>query len=110
MKSVKEIKSAAQNMRKDILRLAFNAGKQGAHIGPSLSVVELVAVLYGRILKYRIGDPTWFERDRFLLSKGHAGFGFFAILADLGFFPKMNIKPVSCVSSFGSSTTYSTQT
>tara|TARA_B100000686_G_scaffold348912_1_gene441111 strand:- start:3860 stop:4678 length:819 start_codon:yes stop_codon:yes gene_type:complete len=80
MKSVKELKSAVQNMRKDILRLAFNAGKQGAHIGPSLSVVELLAVLYGRILKYRVGDPTWFERDRFLLSKGHSALAFYTAL------------------------------
>jgi len=84
MKSVKELKLASQNMRKDILRLASKAGRQGAHIGPSLSIVEIVAVLYGRILKYRIGDPTWIERDRFLLSKGHSALAFYTALATNG--------------------------
>lgn len=57
-----------------------------SHIGAVLSMADLIAVLYGQILKVDPRNPKWPERDRFILSKGHAGAGAYATLAECGFF------------------------
>ncbi len=59
-----------------------------AHLGSSLSAAELLAVLYRGILNVRPNEPDWPERDRFILSKGHACAAYYAVLAECGFFPK----------------------
>lgn len=64
-------KKFALNMRKDCLYMALKAGKTGAHLGGTLSMIEIMAVLYGEIMKYDVKNPLWNERDRFILSKGH---------------------------------------
>ena len=74
----------AKEMRKNVIKLAFNAGLNGAHIGPSLSLIELVAVLYGGILNYDSKNPHWEKRDRFILSKGHGALGWYAALESAG--------------------------
>lgn len=56
------------------------------HLGGSLSIVELMSVLYGRQLRYDSKDPRWSGRDRVVLSKGHAGPAWYAALAESGFF------------------------
>ncbi|MBL8086759.1 MAG: transketolase [Chthonomonas sp.] len=58
-----------------------------SHIGAVLSMTDLVAVLYGHELRVDPANPTWADRDRFILSKGHAGAGVYAALAERGFFP-----------------------
>jgi len=58
-----------------------------SHVGSVLSMADIVAVLYGAILKIDPANPTDRERDRFILSKGHAGAGIYAALAESGFFP-----------------------
>ena len=58
-----------------------------SHVGSVLSMADLVAVLYGSVLRVDPGDPGWADRDRFILSKGHAGAGVYAALAEVGFFP-----------------------
>lgn len=63
-----------------------NAGKS-SHIGSVLSIADILAVLYGSILNVDPGDPRFRGRDRFILSKGHAGAGVYATLALRGFFP-----------------------
>ena len=63
-----------------------NSGKS-SHIGSILSMADIMAVLYGSILKIKIDQPDWPERDRFILSKGHAGAGVYASLAEIGFIP-----------------------
>ena len=60
---------------------------QSAHVGSNLSMADLLAILYGEILKVDPKNPKWPERDRFILSKGHAAAGLYATLAELGFFP-----------------------
>jgi transketolase len=50
-------------------------------------MADIIAVLYGSILRVRPTEPDWPERDRFILSKGHAGAGVYAVLAETGFFP-----------------------
>lgn len=58
-----------------------------AHIGAVLSIADIIAVLYGAVLRVDPRKPRWAERDRFILSKGHAGAGVYAALAECGFFP-----------------------
>lgn len=57
------------------------------HVGGPLSAAEVLAALYGRILRIRPGEPDWPERDRFILSKGHSSLGQYAALALAGYFP-----------------------
>ncbi|MBN2211249.1 MAG: transketolase, partial [Sedimentisphaerales bacterium] len=61
---------------------------KGGHIGAALSIVEILAVLYDQVLNIHPSDPRDPGRDRFILSKGHAGIALYAILAEKGFFPK----------------------
>lgn len=58
-----------------------------SHVGSALSMADIMAVLYGRILNLAPDDPRWRGRDRFILSKGHAGACVYAALAERGFFP-----------------------
>src|SRR3954453_13729136 len=56
-----------------------------AHVGSGLSIADIVAVLYGDVLRIDAANPQWPERDRFILSKGHAGACVYAALAERGF-------------------------
>lgn len=64
----------------------------GSHVGAIMSVADIVAVLYADIMKYRKDEPKWDGRDRFILSKGHAGASIYAALAESGFFPVPELK------------------
>ena len=64
----------------------------GSHIGSIMSVADIVAVLYTNILKYKSEEPKWKGRDRFILSKGHAGAAIYSALAECGFFPVEELK------------------
>ena len=64
----------------------------GSHIGSILSVADIMAVLYADILKYDTSNPKWDKRDRFILSKGHAGASVYASLAEVGFFDVEELK------------------
>jgi len=64
----------------------------GGHIGAILSVADIVAVLYADVMKYRASEPEWKGRDRFILSKGHAGAAIYVALAEEGFFPVEELK------------------
>lgn len=64
----------------------------GSHIGSIMSVADIIAVLYTDILKYKASEPKWRERDRFILSKGHAGAAIYAALAEEGFFSVEELK------------------
>jgi transketolase len=75
----------AQQIRKHALRMT-SLGKS-SHIGSVFSIADILAVLYGEILQVDPQNPTWSARDRFILSKGHAGAGVYAVLAERGFFP-----------------------
>ncbi len=75
----------AKKIRKHVLRMTHHA--KSAHVGTSLSMADLLAVLYGGALRVDPARPTWVDRDRFILSKGHGCAGLYAILAETGFFP-----------------------
>ena len=64
----------------------------GSHIGAVLSAADILAVLYTDVLKYDPERPGWEERDRMILSKGHAGASIYAALAESGFFPVEELK------------------
>jgi transketolase len=74
----------ARRIRKHALIMTSRGGT--AHIGSVFSMADLVAVLYGHVLRVNPGNPAWPDRDRFILSKGHAGAGVYAALAEKGFF------------------------
>lgn len=66
----------------------FTIGNLGVgHIGGALSVVDVLALLYGKVMKIDPANPLWEERDMLVLSKGHAGPALYATLALKGFFP-----------------------
>ena len=81
-----ELKKKAIEVRKDILKMLTLAGS--GHSGGSLSIVEILLALYYYKLKNDPNRPGWRERDRFLLSKGHACPALYAVLAHKGYFPK----------------------
>lgn len=64
----------------------------GSHIGAVMSVADIIAVLYSDVMKYDCHNPKYDERDRFILSKGHAGAAIYAALAEMGFFPVSELK------------------
>ena len=64
----------------------------GSHLGAILSVADIVATLYGNVLNYDPKNPKWEGRDRFILSKGHAGASIYAALAECGFFDIEELK------------------
>jgi len=66
-------------------------GRRG-HIGPAMSLIEILRVLYGPFLRYRPDQPHWPDRDRFILSKGHGCLALYAILADKGFFEMKKLR------------------
>lgn len=76
--------SAAHSMRNNILQLAHQAGNYGSHVGPALSIVEIMSVLYLAVMKYNAADPRYEDRDRFILSKGHGALGYYVALHEAG--------------------------
>lgn len=76
----------ATKTREHCLRMTHR-GKSG-HVGSMLSMAEILSVLYTRVLRVDPQTPDWPERDRFILSKGHGGGAVYAVLGELGFFPK----------------------
>jgi transketolase len=70
---------------------ALEGGERG-HVGSSMSLIEIVRVLYDDILKQCPAEPHWPERDRCILSKGHGCLALYALLADHGYFPKDTLK------------------
>lgn len=81
-----ELKLLATKIRRDILVMLEKVGS--GHLGGSMSIVELMSVLYGRRLAYDPKNPRWEDRDRVVLSKGHAGPAWYAALAESGFFDR----------------------
>lgn len=65
---------------------------KSSHVGSVLSMTDIIAVLYGRVMNVDPANPRWPGRDRFILSKGHAGAGIYAALAERGFFPLAKLR------------------
>lgn len=82
-----ELQAMTKRMRRRILDLTMPCDFH-SHYGPSLSMVEIMAVLYKHVLHYNVCNPTWEERDRFFLSKGHCVLGLYTTLEECGFIAK----------------------
>ena len=78
---LEKIKKFAKNMRKDILDMSLAAGAKSSHFGGALSIVEIVATIFSNIIRLDSTDPLWEDRDRFILSKGHACLAYYSALS-----------------------------
>ncbi|MEC7484722.1 MAG: transketolase [Candidatus Thermoplasmatota archaeon] len=81
--SIPELEELARRCRIEIVKMVHRA--QAGHPGGSLSEIDLMVALYSTSLRVRPDDPDWEDRDRFILSKGHASPGMYALLAEKGF-------------------------
>jgi transketolase len=87
--SVSELKRMAVQMRKDILYMIHAA--QAGHPGGSLSATDIVTALYFRLMRIDPANPQWEDRDRFILSKGHACPVWYAALANRGYYDRAHL-------------------
>ena len=93
MTDLQELINKAEEVRKWIYIIAHHAG--GGHMGAAFSMADIITTLYfGDVLKYDPKNPEWEERDRFVLSKGHACYALYAVLAKAGYFEKSELRNV----------------
>ena len=88
--NIEDLKQKAKEIRKDIIEEVYNA--KSGHPGGSLSIADIMAVLYFNELKIDEKNPRWEDRDRVVLSKGHCSPALYAALAERGFFSKETLK------------------
>lgn len=86
VQELNELKVLSASIRVDILKMLQKRGY--GHMGGSLSIVEVLSVLYGKHMRYDASNPLKEDRDMLVLSKGHAGPGLYSALANVGFFDK----------------------
>lgn len=92
------LKVKIKAIRKSILDMTAYA-EPGLHIGASLSCVDIIATLYFLKMRHSPFRPDWVDRDRFVLSKGHAAPALYAVLAEAGYFPKEELKTMKALNS-----------
>ena len=88
-KSIPELEELARKCRVEIVKMVHRA--QAGHPGGSLSEIDLLSALYANYLRAKPSEPDWEDRDRFILSKGHASPGMYAILAEMNFITKQDL-------------------
>ncbi len=93
--TIAELEKKARILRLNIIKM-IGIGQKG-HLGGSCSLAEIVAALYFYKMKHDPRNPHWADRDRFLLSKGHAALIQYAALVEAGYFPKEEIEKVKCL-------------
>jgi len=84
--TIEEMQATAKKLRRDIITMIGTAGS--GHPGGSLSAVEILTTLFFGVLNYKPTDPQWKDRDRFILSKGHAAPVLYAALCAAGYLPQ----------------------
>jgi transketolase len=82
---IEKIETAALEVRRKCLDIAFAMSPKATHFGGALSTVDILATLYFEVMNYDVNNPTWENRDRFFLSKGHSVMGYYVTLAKAGF-------------------------
>lgn len=92
MSNIQELERIARTIRLDIVHIV-GVGQRG-HLGGSCSIADVVTALYFHKMRHDPANPSWPDRDRFLLSKGHAALVQYAALAECGYFPKEELKRV----------------
>lgn len=88
--TARELAATARHLRVEILKM-LNSARSG-HTGGSLSAIDVLTVLYFHQMRHDPGKPDWDERDRFVLSKGHAAPALYACLAEAGYFSPDDLK------------------
>jgi transketolase len=88
-RSILELQRIAAQVRKDILLMIYEA--QAGHPGGSFSAADIVTALYFRVMRIDPHNPGWADRDRFILSKGHACPVWYAALANRGYFERSHL-------------------
>ena len=82
---IERLREIARRIRVETIRAVYHA--RAGHLGGPLSAADLLAALYFHVLRIRPDDPSWPDRDRFILSKGHSSIGLYAAMALRGYFP-----------------------
>jgi transketolase len=95
--STPQLKEMAKKLRRHVITMIAKAGS--GHPGGSLSAADIVTALYFRVLHHDPKDPQWSERDRFILSKGHAAPILYAALAESGYFPVAELETLRKIDS-----------
>jgi len=90
--NIANIKKFTLNVRKNILEMASCAGADSAHFGGALSIAEIISTLFAYQMKIDSKNPIWDERDRFILSKGHACLAYYAALCEIGYISKDELR------------------
>ena len=80
-----DLKQFSKELRLSALKMAYDCGKNGSHVGPGLSSIEIMATLYGDVLKYDVNHPEDENRDRLVVSKGHCVLAYYSALNKVGF-------------------------
>ena len=88
--SITELEEMARKCRIEICKMTHRA--QAGHPGGSLSEIDILCALYGNRLRVQPDNPKWEDRDRFILSKGHASPGMYAVLAEMGFISHSDLE------------------
>ncbi|GAI28168.1 unnamed protein product, partial [marine sediment metagenome] len=83
--SIEELKEMAKKLRRHVITMTATAGS--GHPGGSLSAADIITALYFKVMHHDPQNPQWLDRDRFILSKGHAAPILYAVLAESGYFP-----------------------
>ncbi len=89
---IDKVYSLSKNMREKCLEMALSAGSAGSHVGGSFSCIEILAVLYGAVMRYDTSNPTKRESDHFIASKTHCILSNYSSLALCGFFPSEELN------------------
>jgi transketolase len=95
--SFEELKTMAATIRRDIIEMIHTAGS--GHPGGSLSATDIVTALYFRVMRIDPQNPDWPDRDRFILSKGHACPVWYAALAERGYYDKSHLGTLRKINS-----------
>lgn len=80
-----DLKLFSKELRLSALKMAYDCGKNGSHVGPGLSSIEIMATLYGDVMKYDVNHPEDENRDRLVISKGHCVLAYYSALNKVGF-------------------------
>jgi len=94
---IEELKSVAKKIRINILHMLTQSGS--GHTGGSLSAADVATAIYFSKMKFDPANPKWEERDRFIMSKGHAAPLIYSIMAEAGYFPRETIDTLRKVES-----------
>lgn len=96
-KLIRDLKKKGITIRQEIIKMTSKANS--GHLGGSLSCVDILVALYFHQLKCNPQNPSWPDRDRFILSKGHAAPALYATLALRGYFPKEELSTLRSINS-----------